>query len=270
MSNFSKYIKQQHPFHMVTPSPWPLLTSFSILAFTLSTIVYLHLWRDAGFLKMIISLVCVLYCLFRWFSDVITEATFEGNHTNKVRNGLRQGMLLFILSEVMFFFAFFWAFFHSSLIPSIFIGAVWPPQGIEVLNPWGLPFLNTVILLSSGVSITWAHRNILAGRHWDTVVSLFITISLGILFTFLQAKEYIEAPFAINSGIYGSVFFLATGFHGFHVFIGTIFLIVCFFRQLKFHFTREHHFGFEAAAWYWHFVDVVWLFLFTTIYWWGS
>lgn len=267
--NFTKSIKQQHPFHMVTPSPWPLLTSLSLLALTLSTIVYMHLWRESGFLKIIISISCLCYCIFQWFSDIITEATFEGNHTLRVQIGLRQGMALFIISEIMFFSAFFWAFFHSSLIPSIFIGAVWPPQGIEVLNPWGLPFLNTIILLSSGVSITWAHRNILASRHWDTILSLGITISLGIFFTCLQLKEYIEAPFAINSGIYGSIFFMATGSHGFHAIIGTIFLIICFFRQCKFHFTKEHHFGFEAAAWYWHFVDVVWLFLFTTIYWWG-
>jgi cytochrome c oxidase subunit 3 len=270
MTKINVFLKQQHPFHMVTPSPWPLLTSFSILSFVLSTIVYLHFWRDIGLIKMGISLVCILFCLYRWFSDVITESTFEGNHTHKVQLGLRCGMLLFIISEIMFLFAFFWAFFHPSLIPSIFIGAIWPPKGIDVLNPWGLPFFNTIILLSSGVSITWAHRNIIAGRHKETVWGLGITIILGILFTILQATEYIEAPFSINSGIYGSVFFLATGFHGFHAMIGTIFLIVCFFRQLKFHFTREHHFGFEAAAWYWHFVDVVWLFLFTTIYWWGA
>lgn len=270
MVSFSKTIKQQHPFHMVTPSPWPLLTSLSLLAFMMSTIVYMHLWRDSGFFKMIISLVCLIYSVYRWFSDVVTEATFEGNHTLRVQKGLRQGMVLFIISEIMFFSGFFWAFFHSSLIPSIFIGAVWPPLGIEVLNPWGLPFLNTLILLSSGVSITWAHRNIIAGHHWDTVVSLFITVSLGLIFTLCQLKEYIDAPFAINSGIYGTIFFLATGFHGFHVIVGTIFLIVCLLRQIKFHFTREHHLGFETAAWYWHFVDVVWLFLFTTIYWWGS
>jgi heme/copper-type cytochrome/quinol oxidase subunit 3 len=179
-------------------------------------------------------------------------------------------MVLFIISEIMFFFGFFWAFFHSALIPSIFIGAVWPPIGIEVLNPWGLPFLNTLILLSSGVSITWAHRALIAGLFIDTILGLEITISLGILFTCFQVYEYVLAPFAINSGIYGSIFFLATGFHGFHVLIGTIFLIVCLVRQFKFHLMKDHHFGFEAAAWYWHFADVVWLFSFTVIYWWGS
>lgn len=270
MSYFSKNIKQQHPFHLVTPSPWPILTSFSLLALTLSIIIYLHLWRDNGFIKICISLFCLIICIYCWFSDIIIESTFEGNHTKKVQKGLRQGMVFFIISEIMFFSSFFWAFFHSSIIPSIFIGAVWPPLGIEVLNPWGLPFLNTLILLSSGVSITWAHRSILAGNHWDTVIGLFITVLLGLIFTCLQIKEYIDAPFAINSGIYGSIFFMATGFHGFHVLVGTLFLIICLLRQLKFHFTREHHIGFEAATWYWHFVDVVWLFLFTIMYWWGS
>lgn len=267
--SFTRAIKQQHPFHLVTPSPWPLLTSFSLLALMLSAVTYFHAINHS-LIKILISFFCLGFCIFRWFTDIVSEATFEGNHTLRVQRGIRQGMILFIVSEIFFFFSFFWAFFHSSLIPSIFIGAVWPPQGIETLNPWGLPFLNTVILLSSGVSITWAHRNIIAGRHWDTVISLAITVFLGLLFTSLQIKEYIDAPFAINSGIYGSIFFLATGFHGLHVLIGTIFLIVCFFRQLRFHFLRDHHLGFETAAWYWHFVDVVWLFLFVTIYWWGS
>jgi len=270
MVNLLKYKKQQHGFHMVTPSPWPLLTSFSLLAFVLSIIVYLHFWRDLGFINILFSFFCIIFCLYSWFSDIVTEATFQGNHTSKVYSGLSFGMILFITSEIMFLFAFFWAFFHSSLIPSIFIGAVWPPLGIEILNPWGLPFLNTIILLSSGVMITWAHRSIIGGFYNTTILSLFFTILLGVIFTLLQAKEYIEAPFAINSCIYGSVFFLATGFHGFHALIGTIFLTVCFFRQLSFHFTKQHHFGFEAAAWYWHFADVVWLFLFTTLYWRGS
>ena len=265
-----KFLQQQHPFHLVTPSPWPLLTSFSILSIASSAVVYMHLWRENGFIKLIISMFCFIFCLYRWFSDVITESTFEGNHTEKVTKGLRNGMVLFITSEIMFFFGFFWAFFHSSLIPSIHIGAVWPPHGIEVLNPWGLPFLNTIILLSSGVSITWAHRSIIAKKHKDTIFGLGITIFLGLIFTALQIKEYIEAPFSLNSGIFGSVFFLATGFHGFHVIIGTIFLIVCLLRQINYHFTQQHHFGFEAAAWYWHFVDVVWLFLFVTMYWWSS
>jgi cytochrome c oxidase subunit 3 len=161
-------------------------------------------------------------------------------------------------------------FFDASIKPAIAIGGVWPPNGLEILNPWGVPLLNTVILLSSGATVTWAHHGIVAGAKRSTVISLILTIILAILFTALQVLEYVEAPFSISDGVYGSTFFMATGFHGFHVFIGTCFLSVCLGRVLLNHFTREHHFGFEAAAWYWHFVDVVWLFLFVTIYWWGS
>ena len=266
----TKAIKQQHPFHSVTLSPRPILTAFSVLSLILSTILYLHFPEKNGLIKMFISFLLISFRLFRWFSDIITESTFEGNHTLAVQKGLRQGMISFIVSEIMSLFGFFWAFFHSALIPSIFIGAIWPPLGIEILDPWGLPFLNTLILLSSGVSITWAHRAMLAGLYIDVLFGLEITISLGILFTSLQLYEYIMAPFAINSGIYGSIFYLATGSHGFHAIVGTIFSCVCLIRQYKFHFMRDHHFGFEAAAWYWHSADVVWSFLFTTIYWWGS
>lgn len=216
------------------------------------------------------ALPILLLIVYRWFRDIVVESTFEGNHTAKVQTGLRFGMVLFIVSEIMFFFAFFWAFFHSSLSPAVAIGCVWPPMGIETLNPWEVPFLNTLILLSSGVSITWAHRAIIAGNRANTIIGLGITILLGIIFTLCQLFEYITAPFGINDGVYGSVFYMATGFHGFHVFVGTTFLVVCLLRQVFYHFTIEHHFGFEAAAWYWHFVDVVWLFLFTSIYWWGS
>jgi cytochrome c oxidase subunit 3 len=205
-----------------------------------------------------------------WWRDVIRESTFQGHHTLAVQVGLRYGMILFIVSEIMFFFAFFWAFFHSSLAPTIEIGAVWPPAGVQVLDPWAIPFLNTVILLSSGISVTWAHHAIIAGYRQQTTISLIITIVLAIVFTALQVVEYFEAPFTISDSIYATTFFLATGFHGFHVFIGTLFIAVALVRHLKFHFTTTRHFGFEAAAWYWHFVDVVWLFLFVAIYWWGG
>jgi cytochrome c oxidase subunit 3 len=266
-TNSIKIWQQFHPFHMVSSSPWPILTSFSIVTIILNIILFLHYpWNT---FRLSFLIFCAIFCIYSWFSDVITEATFEGNHTKAIQSGLKLGMLLFILSEVMFSFAFFWAFFHSSLIPSISIGLQWPPAGIKVLSPWGLPLLNTIILLSSGVSITWAHRCLIVNKYYEAVYGLQVTIGLGILFTLLQLIEYIHAEFSINSGIYGSIFFIATGFHGFHVLVGTCFLIVCLYRQTVFHFTKEHHVGFEAAAWYWHFVDVAWLFLFITIYWWG-
>jgi cytochrome c oxidase subunit 3 len=217
-----------------------------------------------------LGLAMIMYTMFVWWRDIVREATYEGHHTSFVQLGLRYGMILFIVSEVMFFLAFFWGFFHSSLAPTVDIGAVWPPKGIDVINPWEVPFLNTLILLSSGAAVTWAHHAIVAGYRQQAIYGLIATVALAVVFTALQAYEYLEAPFTISDGIYGSTFYLATGFHGFHVFIGTVFLIVCLVRLVKFHFTRTHHFGFEAAAWYWHFVDVVWLFLFVTIYWWGG
>ncbi len=260
---------QKHPFHLVDPSPWPIFASFGALCTTVGGVMFFHGFIGGSELGSC-GFLMILYSMFVWWRDVIRESTFEGHHTLLVQLGLRYGMILFIVSEIMFFLAFFWAFFHSSLAPTVEIGAVWPPKGIEVLNPWEVPFLNTIILLSSGASVTWAHHAILAGNHKETVSALVVTIVLAALFTTLQVLEYIEAPFTIADSVYGSCFFLATGFHGFHVFVGTIFLAVCLFRQLSFHFTRKHHFGFEAAAWYWHFVDVVWLFLFVAIYWWGG
>ncbi|HSR72844.1 MAG TPA: cytochrome c oxidase subunit 3, partial [Kiloniellales bacterium] len=202
--------------------------------------------------------------------DVVREATFEGHHTPIVQLGLRYGMVLFIASEVMFFAAFFWAFFDAALFPKEATGNQWPPVGIEPFDPLGVPFLNTLVLLLSGCTVTWAHHELREGNREGTVQGLIVTVLLGILFTSLQAYEYGHAAFSFTDGIYPSTFFMATGFHGFHVIIGTLFLMVCLFRAWRGHFKPDHHFGFEAAAWYWHFVDVVWLFLFSCVYLWGS
>jgi cytochrome c oxidase subunit 3 len=260
---------QKHSFHLVNPSPWPIIAAFSAFMLTFGSALYMHGYSNGNFLWRF-GLLMILFMMFTWWQDVIREATFEGQHTKSVQMGLRIGMLLFIVSEVMFFFAFFWAFFHSSLNPTYAIGGVWPPAFFTVLNPWKIPLLNTIILLSSGASITWCHHAIVYGDKEDASYALLTTIGLAVFFTGFQVLEYVTASFTISDGIYGSTFYMTTGFHGFHVFIGTCFLIVCFFRLYLNHFTREHHFGFEAAAWYWHFVDVVWLFLFVTIYWWGS
>ena len=260
---------EQHPFHMVDPSPWPIMTSFSLLSLALSFVSYFHYFQNGSYHFIFSFIICCFY-LFRWFSDIIVESTFEGHHTFKVQLGIRLGMCLFIASEVMFFFSFFWAFFHCSLAPSVGIGCIWPPLGIVTLDPWGLPLLNTTILLSSGITITWCHRGILAGERLITTKGLIATIFYGIIFTFIQGYEYNLAPFSINDGIFGSLFFLLTGFHGVHVLIGTIFLIVCLYRQINYHFIRRQHIGLECGIWYWHFVDVVWLFLFVVIYIWGG
>ena len=260
--------EQSHPYHMVNPSKWPFIGS--VAGFTMATggIWYMQggpLW------VFLIGTMLMLYVMYGWWRDVVVEAQGGVDHTPTVRHGLRMGMVLFITSEVMFFFAFFWAFFDQT-VPFITRNAheVWPPEGVVPLETWTLPFLNTLILLSSGATVTYAHHAIVHGDHKKCATGLFWTIVLGVSFTALQAYEYAHATFKFTDGIYSSTFYLATGFHGFHVIVGTLFLIVCFFRVRKGHFTPEAHIGFEAAAWYWHFVDVVWLFLFCCIYWWGS
>lgn len=262
----------KHPYHIVDSSPWPFFISITVLGLTVGMVLYMHYFL-LGFFLLPFSLFLLIFLMSLWWRDVIREATFQGKHTIEVQKGLRLGVVLFIISEVMFFFAFFWAFFHSSLAPSVEIGAVWPPKGIIAFNPFEIPLVNTLILLLSGLTITIVHQSILlAGeKQSDTAVVYFlVTILLAIFFTLLQGVEYFEAPFSISDGIYGSTFFMATGFHGFHVLIGTIFIAVNFIRYLKGHFYAKQHVGFESAAWYWHFVDVVWLFLFISMYWWGG
>lgn len=260
---------RKHAYHLVDPSPWPIFTALALFVTPVGAVMYMHGYFGGG-LILSFGLSMITYSLFVWCRDVVREATYQGHHTSAVQVGLRYGMLLFILSEIVFFVAFFWAFFHSSLAPTVEIGAIWPPKGIQVLNPWEIPFLNTIILLSSGASVTWAHHAILAGYRTQAITALSITILLAVVFTAFQGYEYLEAPFTISDGIYGSTFYLSTGFHGLHVIIGTLFLSVCLYRLLSFHFTKQHHFGFEAAAWYWHMVDVIWLFLFVCVYYWGG
>jgi heme/copper-type cytochrome/quinol oxidase subunit 3 len=268
-SNFKKVISQKHSFHLVDPSPYPFFTSMAVFSLVYCAALYMHgdISGQSKFFIVLFGLVCLMFC---WWFDVIREGTYEGQHTKDVQTGLRMGMLLFIVSEIMFFFAFFWAFFHSSLNPSIALGGVFPPAYLVVLDPWKIPLLNTVILLTSGATVTYAHHSIVIGDKAASLKGLFVTVILAIIFTLLQAYEYLNSPFSISDSVYGSTFYLTTGFHGFHVFIGTCFLAFCLLRLYKNHFTREHHFGFEAAAWYWHFVDVVWLFLFIAVYWWGA
>jgi len=261
--------QQYHNFHMVDPSPWPLFSAISALVTTFGGVMYLHGY-SLGLFTLLFGLFSATFTLFLWWRDVVREATYEGHHTKVVQESHRIGVILFIVSEIMFFFGFFWAFFHSSLAPAIQIGSIWPPSGITPFNPWSVPLLNTCILVLSGITLTAAHHYLIRGDFHMLKQGYIATLLLAFSFTALQVMEYIESPFSISDSVYGSTFFMATGFHGFHVIIGTTFIGYCFIRALLSHFTKTHHLGFEASAWYWHFVDVVWLFLFVTIYWWGS
>nr|YP_009003554.1 cytochrome c oxidase subunit III [Luetkenotyphlus brasiliensis]AGZ19039.1 cytochrome c oxidase subunit III [Luetkenotyphlus brasiliensis] len=258
---------QAHAYHMVDPSPWPLTGAVAALLMTSGLAMWFHFNSTT---IMLLGFMVLLLTMLQWWRDIVRESTFQGQHTTVVQKGLRYGMILFITSEVFFFLGFFWAFYRASLAPAIELGECWPPTGISPLNPFEVPLLNTAVLLASGVTVTWAHHSIMSNARKEATHALTLTIMLGFYFTALQAMEYYEAPFSISDGIYGSTFFVATGFHGLHVIIGSTFLLVCLIRQTTYHFTSKHHFGFEAAAWYWHFVDVVWLFLYVSIYWWGS
>nr|YP_009232199.1 cytochrome c oxidase subunit 3 [Rhynchocinetes durbanensis]AMA20511.1 cytochrome c oxidase subunit 3 [Rhynchocinetes durbanensis] len=257
----------QHAFHLVDMSPWPLTGSISALMLTTGLIKWFHLNSSS---LLILAFLTTSLTMFQWWRDITREGTFQGLHSSLVTKGLKWGMILFITSEVLFFFSFFWGFFHSSLSPAVELGGLWPPKGIQPFNAFSIPLLNTAILLSSGATITWAHHFFLESNYEESFDGLLCTVVLGFIFTLLQGFEYMEAPFSMADSVYGSVFFLATGFHGLHVIIGSIFLLVTLFRLYLFHFSALHHVGFEAAAWYWHFVDVVWIFLFISIYWWGS
>jgi len=282
---------KNHQYHILPPSIWPLFGAMAALVLASGGIMWMHNMASAN-LVFFAGVAGILITFFGWWSDVIKEA-HAGDHTPIVQLHLRYGMILFIASEVMFFVGWFWAWFDFSLFPSTVeaVGGTWPPKGMEVFDAFKLPLLNTLILLCSGCTVTWAHHGLLhnerggamkglwgllgVGENDSVKKGLWLTVILGISFTALQALEYSEAPFPFKAASdhgssYGGAFFMATGFHGFHVLVGTIFLIVNLVRVYKGHFTPRQHFGFEAAAWYWHFVDVVWLFLFASIYVWGG
>lgn len=263
-----------HPYHLVRPSVWPLASSFAAGLLAMGAVLYMHDVEVAGIaigLKgVILGLLAVLACMYFWWQEIINESIVEKVHNAITEIGLRYGMSLFIASEVMFFVAFFWAFFSAAFYPTEAIGFQWPPESIHVVPAFGLPFMMTTILLLSGCAVTWAHHAVLEGDQKSLVKALGWTVFLGVVFLGFQVYEYVYAHFGFTDTIYASTFYMATGFHGFHVLVGTIFLFVCWIRAQKGHFTKESHFGFEAAAWYWHFVDVVWLFLFVAVYWWGG
>ncbi|MGB4828308.1 MAG: cytochrome c oxidase subunit 3 [Paracoccaceae bacterium] len=270
---------KNHDYHILPPSIWPFMGAVGAFAMLFGTVLMVSPQIDsASALKQpwlfLIGVVLVLYVMYAWWSDVVHEAN-TGDHTPVVRIGIRYGFIMFIMSEVMFFLAWFWTFFKHRLYPmgpdSPWVDGVWPPAGVHTFDPWSLPLINTLILLLSGCAVTWAHHALVhENNRRDLITGLTIGIILGICFTLLQAYEYSHAGFGFAGNIYGASFFMATGFHGAHVIIGTIFLTVCLIRAIKGDFTPDRHVGFEAAAWYWHFVDVVWLFLFASVYVWGQ
>lgn len=271
-----------HPYHMVRPSIWPLAGAFAAGLLALGMVLFMHEFKVGAFplgaKAAVLGLLAVLAVMFFWWKDVIFEAFTERAHSPIAKIGLRYGMALFIASEVMFFVAFFWAYFDVSLFASEAIQVlrveytkgVWPPPQIETIPAFELPFMMTMILLLSGCTVTWAHHALIEGHQKEAVQALGISVALGFIFLCFQVFEYSHATFKFTDGSFASTFYMATGFHGFHVLVGTLFLFVCWMRTRKGHFTKDSHFGFEAAAWYWHFVDVVWLFLFVAIYWWGG
>jgi len=224
----------------------------------------LHMFR-----YLLVSSFLFLILLLLWFLNICWESVYLGCHSQAVQFGLRLGFLLFILSEVALFFRLFWAYLHSSLSPAIELGSCWPPSGIVAVAPLSLPLVNTFVLLTSSATLTCSHLQLITWDLRSCVLSFTLTLCLGAYFLCLQGIEYSLTTFSIADSAFGSTFFLLTGFHGFHVFLGTIFLIVMFFRLLSLHFTPSRHLGFVFSIWYWHFVDVVWLFVYLIVYCWG-
>ena len=261
-------IEKFNTYHMVTNRPWPTLSSFQAQRFIVSIISILRKKRTKT--NVTINLIIIRYLALLWWKNTLTEANKEGLHLNATKKSIKIRIILFISSEILFFSRFFWAYFHAGTRPNVEIGQIWPPNNVESFNPINVPLLNTIILISSGFSITWAHHAILEKNFLKGKNILIITFILGLYFSVLQKIEYDQAQFCINDSTYGTIFFIATGFHGIHVIIGRTFLIVNYFFLKNMLIRNSHHIGLEIAAWYWHFVDIVWLGLYLSIYWWGK
>lgn len=264
-----RHLFQAFPFHLVELSPWPLLTANAVYSLMVGGVLYMH-GIAYGSTLLLLGFLSTVFVFILWFRDVTMEGTNLGDHTLEVQKGLSMGFSLFILSEVFFFLTIFWRYFHSSLAPTIELGSQWPPAGITRLNPITVPLLNTILLLSSGRTITFAHHALIKRDRRNAIIGTALTILLAVVFTSLQGLEYAEADFTIRDGIYGSCFFFSTGFHGFHVIIGTLFITVGLYRIIAYHYTADHHLGYESSILYWHLVDIIWLLLYAAVYWWGS
>jgi len=255
-----------HPFHLVQKSPWPLFTALGMFSATIN-LLRIVWWGGAALQERCLLLLTLFLLAFLWWRDVLREAGYEGQHNLEICQILKMRVALFISSEVLFFVSFFWSFFHTSLNPSLELGE-WPPLLISPLDHILLPFLNTLVLLRSGFTLTVSHHALICTDQNVATLALGATIVLGLFFSVLQYSEYYSAPFILHYSGFASIFFISTGFHGLHVLLGTIFLVITL--SLLKSYSSSHHLSFEMAAWYWHFVDLVWLFLFSCVYWWGG
>lgn len=269
MTSITRSNFQAHPFHLVSPSPWPIFMSLCLLTLTTTGVLTMHAFLNSQSF-FFLAFITLIGSMSFWFRDVISEATYLGNHTLAVQTGLNMGVGFFIVSEAFFFLSVFWAFFHSAVLPNVAVGGNWPPIGIDSINPFELPLLNTILLLSSGVTVTYAHHSLIQANRNGALHGLILTVFLAFLFSVLQAVEYLASSFTLSDSIFGSCFYFGTGFHGLHVIIGTAFIAVGLWRVLAYHSTENHHLGVESSILYWHFVDIVWLALYLSIYYWGS
>jgi cytochrome c oxidase subunit 3 len=267
-NNIRGYI-QLHPFHLVGPSPWPIFTSFSLMDLALSIGLNAHGYMNNNF-YIILTLTTVLYSMTLWFKDIIAESTYLGDHTVAVKRGLNQGFLLFVVSEILIFISLFWAYLHSALNPNVEIGMMWPPAGIEAISAAELPLLNTIILLASGVTITYAHHALINGDRKNTLYGFVYSTLLILLFVICQGLEYTYAGFTISDSVYGSTFFSTTGLHGIHMIMLVIMLTICTIRVYNYDFTNTSHVGAETTILYLHVLDIIWLFIYIVMYWWGA
>lgn len=257
----------RQPFHLVSISPWPPLTSLTML---LSAVFLIQFLYGYPLVWPLASLCLLIFILFCWALNIVYEATYQGAHTVRVRHSLTLGWLLFLASEVMFFSSFFWAYFHFGLSPDVRLGSTWPPTALTPISPQSLPLLNTCLLLTSSATVTWSHASLISSYYYKRSYALAATLFLALGFLCCQCIEYYCAPFTIADSCYGSIFYIGTGFHGFHVLLGSLLLLVSHFRLNVLHFTSRRHLGFLFRIWYWHFVDVIWLLLFLVFYVWGS
>lgn len=269
MKNNVRGFIQLHPFHLVGPSPWPIFTSFSLLNVALTLGLTSHGYITNNYL-LFLTFFTVLYSMTLWFKDIIAESTYLGEHTIAVKRGLNQGFLLFVVSEILIFISLFWAFLHSAVNPTMEIGMAWPPAGIEAISPAELPLLNTIILLASGVTITYAHHALINGNRTNTLYGFIYSTILITLFVFCQVLEYKFSSFTLTDGVYGSTFFSLTGLHGIHMVMLITMLAICTWRIYNYDFTNTSHVGAETTILYLHVLDVIWLFIYIIVYWWGS